>query len=456
MAWTPESVRPAISTRVGLLKSTVTAELSTLKSKALLGPIEEDGTLIVDQAAAEEAQAKTDSGVATFLSCSDYDKTLGKPLAVNKSFALNKTFGGAEATGTLVADGNLTGTLEGKAVVRVKKKLCAPYAVDFKYAQVTGNAVLKANGKVDTSLTKDFRFDQKVAQPFLGSISAMAGPIPIYIRFSAPLHLGLEGTAKADVKFDGRATATGSFDVKCTKSGCTGSKTADVSWAQGAAPVVGIDTRADIIPYAYAGIHATAYTDWVGYGEVGLKAKLKGEAWAYYGNTCGDANGDGVNEWVHAAMLEARGGVDLVGKAGFVGRDYGPWTYPLADKHLATFDLLPGGSTAASPIVSVVTPVYGSTRVDATIKMRPCWPWDDAMRYRVSWNDGSATEDTAATHPDQLASRSHTYASYGTKTVTATPIVDARGRGPGRPGSDTINLQPVIFQPITVTGVLAR
>lgn len=445
-------VKTSVNEELAAAAATPTTTTTTTK---MLAPTttEESGTLIVDQAAAEEAQAKASSGGPTlYFSCSDYDKTFEKALSVNKTYPLSQTFS-SDFSGTLNATATLTGSVTGKAVIRVKKSWCIPYGVEFKYAQVTGSATVKAAGKVDGNFAKDFHFDKKLAQPQIAELPFSIAGIPLDIRFSAPIHVGLDGSAKANVRFDGQATATGTFDVKCTKSGCTGAKSATLGWVPGTSPSVSLNGRADVVPYAYAGIHANVYTDWIGYGEVGLKAKLKGELWGYYGNGCGDANGDGVNEYVNATVLEARGGVDLIGKAGFVGSNYGPWTYNLLDKHLAYYDLAPGGSTAASAIVTLSTPMIGGTTVDAKVKMRPCWPWDDGMKYRINWNDGSALEDTTPTDPDLLASKSHSYATYGFKTVTATPIVDNKGRGPGRPGTDTINVGRLIFEPIKVSGL---
>lgn len=436
------------------VKTSVTAELTAAK-KVVGTTLEEEGTLIVDQAAANAAQAQVDSGVTTYFSCSDYDKTLKKSLSIHKSYPLNQAFPSGDFTGSLAATASIDGAVEGKVVVRVKKKLCFPYGVDFKYAQLTGNATVKATGKVDGNFAKNFHFDKKIAQPQIAELPFSIAGIPLDIRFSVPIHVGLDGSAKASVKFDGSATAVGNLDVICKKSGCTGTKSATLSWGGGTTPTVGLDGRADVSPYVYAGVHANVYTDWIGYGEVGLKAKLTGQLWGYYGNTCGDANGDGVNEFVNATMLEARGGVDLIGKAGFVGSDYGPWTYGLVDKHLAFYDLAPGGSSAASALVDLSAPMLGGTSVEAKVKMRSCWPWDDSMTYRLDWTDGSATELVSG-NPDVAASKTHAYATYGSKTVTATPVVDAKGRGPGKAGSDSIWLRQIFAQPIGDLQLLAK
>jgi hypothetical protein len=87
----------------------------------------------------------------------------------------------------------------------------------------------------------------------------------------------------------------------------------------------------------------------------------------------------------------------------------------------------------------------GSTTAAAKIKMRPCWPYDDAMKYRVTWSDGTV-EDVYG-DPD-LYTRNHTFATYGIKTVSVLPLGDTKGRGPGRSASDSVNLTAWVFDPI--------
>lgn len=438
------------------VKSDVTAELAAkpaptpaggLPPDAAYAPAPEEGSaLIVDETIATAVAAKASApGPATTLAfCADYDKTLQKSLSVSKSYANDQTFDSGGFTGKFAASASLVANATGKIVVRVKRKVCVPYAVDFKYAQITGSAKVTAKGKIDGQFSKSYNWEKTLAQPVIGVVPLSIAGIPLDVTFTAPIRIGLDASAKAKVTFDGSVVGNGSFDVVCTKSGCNGSKSATATWGGGAPPTMAVDGRADAEPYAFAGIHANIYSDWVGYGEIGLKAKLRGELWAYYGNACGDGDGDGVNEYVNAAMVDVRAGVDLVGKAGVIGNDYGPWTYPLLDKHLAFYDLAPGGSTAASPLLTVATPIWGGTAIART-KMRPCWPWSENMKYRIDWSDGAADDVTSS--PSTLVSKSHAYATTGLKTITATPIVDDKGRGPGRPSTKSVNVGPRIGLP---------
>jgi hypothetical protein len=63
------------------------------------------------------------------------------------------------------------------------------------------------------------------------------------------------------------------------------------------------------------------------------------------------------------------------------------------------------------------------------------------MKYSVAWGDG-ATEETGFGAP---AIKSHAYGCPGFNSVTATPVVDTAGRGPGRPTSRNVYLRPFVF-----------
>jgi hypothetical protein len=443
------AVAPATAPPIGVTKG------GFVVSKRLPAP--DDDVLIVDSTSATTLQAQIDSGAPTAMYlCDDYDKTLSKTVSTTKTYGENKSFGPGDFTGTFNGTASLTASATAKAVIHVKKKWCVPYGVSFKYAQITGNATVAANGHLDGAFAKSFHYEKTIAQPSLGSLSFTIGPIPVQVNFSAPIRLGLDGSAKATVKFDGAATTHATFDMICKSSGCSGSKSATMSYPAGAGvPSMSADGLVEATPYAYAGIHANLYTDWVANAEVGIKAKLRNQLWGYAGNTCGDANGDGTNEFVNAAVLDSRFGVDLVGKVSLVGHDYGPWTYGILDTHVKYWDLMSGGSTAVSPLLSFNIPTPGGTTVNAQIRMRPCWPWTDAMKYDVAWGDGATTQ-TSYVAANSLAVSTHTFATIGRKTVTATPALDVMGRGPGKPSSRGLWLMPVFNTDIAdVTEVYA-
>ena len=45
-------------------------------------------------------------------------------------------------------------------------------------------------------------------------------------------------------------------------------------------------------------------TEWLAYAQVGVRPYLRGDLWGYYGNACGDADSNGVNETVNALTFD--------------------------------------------------------------------------------------------------------------------------------------------------------
>jgi hypothetical protein len=440
------------------VKSEIEAEAVAMKTKepsylAAGGLPEGEEADIIDPVAAEEAQARMESGTTTmFFGCSDYEKTFSKTISTTKTYSHTKSTESGALTGSMAFTATLAASGTGKVVIKVHRSawtLCAPYKVSFRKATFTGNANVTAKANVDATFEKTWKYDKKVAQPSLGSLSFAIGPVPVSINFSAPIHVGVEATAKATLKMDGSGTANATLDLACTTGGCSGSKSATFGWTGGTSPSVGLNGKVDVTPYAYAGVHANLYTDWIANAEIGVKAKLKGELWAYAGNTCGDGDFNGSNEWVTAAALDTRFGVDLIAKASIVGGDYGPWTWKLLDKHLAFWDL--GSSTAMAPMLNAKANPMGSTSVLANGRMRPCWPWADKMKYRINFNDGSTEEFWES--PATLFAKVHNYGTFGSKVVSVTAVVDEQGRTPGKTTTDSVYLKPFVFDRVFTTAL---
>ncbi|MBI2393659.1 MAG: hypothetical protein HYV09_29040 [Deltaproteobacteria bacterium] len=433
-------------------KQEIEQEVTSSKTAYLAGTtVEQDEVDIIDPATAADAEAAMAAGTSTTpmmaFSCSNEEKTYEKSISTTKTYSHTKTTEAGSFTGSAAFTATLAASAKAKVKIKVYRSVwtaCLPYKVSFRNVQFQGNADVTAKANVDAAFEKTWKYDKKVAQPSLGSLSFSIAGFPVKLNFSAPIHVGVEASAKATLKLDGSVTGKGSFDVTCTTSGCSGTKTATYGWTGGAAPTVGVNAKVNVAPYAYAGIHANLYTDWIANAELGVKAKIDGELWGYAGNTCGDADYNGTNEWVTGLTLNTRVGVDLIGKASVVGSDFGPWTWKLLDRHLAFWDL--GSSGATTPMLNTKANPLGSTTAEAYGRMRPCWPFTDKMLYRVAWNDGSTTEFWET--PSVQFSKLHTYAAYGSKIVSVTAVRDEKGRAPGKTRTDSINLQPLVFEPI--------
>jgi hypothetical protein len=403
---------------------------------------------IIDPAVAAQMETAAASGTSgtLFFGCSSYEKTYDKSISTTKTYSYTKGTETGNFTGSMAFNATLAASGKGAVTIKVHRSiysLCVPYKVSFVKAAFTGNANVVAKANVDAKFEKEWHYDKKVAQPSLGSLSFSIAGFPVKINFSAPIHVGVDAEAKATLKLDGSATGNATLNVTCTSGGCSGSKSATYGWTAGTTPTVAAEAKVKISPYAYAGIHANLYTDWIANAEIGVKAKAMGDLWGYAGNTCGDGDFNGSNEFVTALALDARVGVDLVAKASILGSDKGPWSWKLVDKHVAFWDL--GSSGAMSPMLNAKAQPLGTTTAVANGRMRPCWPWTDKMKYRVNFNDGSTTEFYEV--PSTMFAKSHNYGSFGPKVVSVTAIVDEQGRTPGKTTTDNVYLKPLIFDP---------
>lgn len=431
-------------------KQEIEQELTYSKTAYLAGTTaEQDEVDIVDPATAAEAEAAMSSGTDSMLrlGCTSEERTYEKSISTTKTYSHTKTTEAGSFTGSAAFTATLAASAKAKVKIKVHRSIwigCLPYKVSFRNAQFQGNADVTAKANVDATFEKSWKYDKKVAQPSLGSLAFSISGFPVKLNFSAPIHVGVEANAKATLKLDGSVTGKGSFDVVCTTSGCTGTKTATYGWTPGTTPTLAVNARVDVAPYAYAGVHANLYTDWIANAELGVKAKINGELWGYAGNTCGDADYNGTNEWVTGLTLNARARVDLIAKASIVGTDHGPWTWNLLDRHLAFWDL--GSSGATTPMLNTKANPLGSTTVEAYGRMRPCWPFTDKMLYRVAWNDGTTTEFWES--PTVQFSKLKNYGSYGTKVVSVTAVRDTMGRAPNKTKTDSVYLGPILVEPI--------
>ena len=169
------------------------------------------------------------------------------------------------------------------------------------------------------------------------------------------------------------------------------------------------------------------YDDDFAYVEAGLKGLLDGELWGYYGNTCGDADGDGHNETVQALAIDLGWGYDIVyGIGGFLLPDR-TWTSMGPRYPLGWFDLLGGaGSTALQPMLLGPATVTEGQGVTYTVKMRPCYHYPDQVNFTITpgtWNGNKfipKPKSNVASENSSMVSRSFNTAGTPTLVVTNT------------------------------------
>lgn len=341
-------------------------------------------------------------------------------------------------------DGNFSVNIpfDGQATLnlkyRVKKFACAPYKFKFKEARIFGDASLAGDSDLEAqvTLTGQWSKEWQLINPHIGRISFWVGPIPVWIDFNLPVHAGLELetalTGTIGVNTD--MSAAGSFDYTCNTSSCSGWNTFDDQFSTNA--VTG-SVEVDIKGRAHARVmvRAEVYDDSVIYVQAGAKGFVEADLWGYYGNDCGDGDGDGQNETVEALVVDAFAGYDIVygiGGALLPDRD---WTSTGDRFPLGWWDLLgSGGSTALAPMVHGPGSVLVGQPQQYTVKMRPCYPYPDRVNLRITpdpslWAGTTYIDKPKDADPTKNSTTfTRTFNAARNYNVHVKALTDAKGR----------------------------
>lgn len=396
-----------------------------------------------------------------FGSCSDktYSRSKTFQFATPLSHSTNL---GNGFTGTVSVTGSSSVNATGQVQVNLKRTkvfwVCIPYGVRMGHVRATGNLSLDEeitlNGTINYANPN--LFDYQIAKPNLGGFSFWIGPIPVYIGFNLPITVGakLEASATAQLQYRAGHRLSGSFDYLCTTNNCTGwnnivqTQTNPVNNPVG----LGVSVRVKPTVYADVGVRGYLYSEGVAYAQVGVRGLLHGDLWGYYGNTCGDANQDGTYETVNALTFDLDWQLAITGKADTFFTSAWQGTIWQSQKYHIGFWLLDSGS-ALTPMIER-TRVMGdlgtnaifpqNTPVNFKLRMRPCWPYADAVDYSMNWGDGAISGHTGAP-----VTASHTWSTQGATTLSLTAFRDAHGRvfGSGRTTSKAAN---IVYIPVNL------
>jgi hypothetical protein len=401
-----------------------------LSAKMMAAPMPEDGDeeiIVVPKRLNDAVQ----SGVAYFSICDDdNNKVLSKTYSFDKSYNYHRNTEPGAFVGSGDFNTQMKGTITGQVKYSIKYSWCIPTVVIHRVT-VLGSADVLANASLVAQFQKKWSWDHEVAAPVLGTVSFFGIPV----TFKAPITVGLDAAAAATLNLQGSYQAHGSFNVHCNGNGCDGSKNATSGFLPGGSPTASVSGMVKVTPWAEGAIRAYVLDEWLAYAQVGVRARLPGELWGYYGNTCGDGNHDGTAETVSAATLDLNVAIDVVAKAGFLGSDLGPWSWTVWEQHLAFWNL--AGGSALDPIFYTETCGGGNLAIMRG-RMRPCWPYQDAITYRVTWSDGAVTDFTGA--PSTLFTQNHSFATYGSKPIRLDALHDAKGRELSRSVTTNVNL----------------
>jgi hypothetical protein len=381
------------------------------------------------------------------MSCADQVINRTASFALNSPLNQNFNLGGG-FTGSLTTNGGLTGSATGEVQIILKRTRvlwwCVPHSVKFDRARAYGNAQVNYGATVNGTVNYSYNWSTQIAKPHLFSLNFFIGPIPVHIGFNLPITMGLEINASVtgQVTYTGSQQASGSFDYTCRLSGCTGWSNYSLTNPSGSQPVTaGISGRIQPTVWVQAAVRAYLYTEWVAYAQVGVRPYLYGDLWGYYGNACGDADGDGQFETVSALTFNLDWRLFLTAEARAFGASPTQWNnlWSTPRRHIRFWDLI--GSSAIRPILAGPGNVAVFNTNAYSVRMRPCWPYGDTVNYQVNWGD--STSSSASGAPQTATPLSKSWSTAGARTVSAIALSDSWGRNLGSATTTrTVNVNP--------------
>ena len=382
--------------------------------------------------------------------CSDLAKTKTRNFPLNwNGTSYNSPVG--SFTGDLDLQADLSGNAKGVFKYRIKRfglfGVCAPYWIKFDSFRLQGTATLDGDVSLSGSLSNSqnpWQWSQQITKLHLNATEFWIGPIYVKIGYNLPISVGVQTgvTVQANVDFENEGVSTGSFDYTCRSfNNCTGHSNFNAqNLANPQAITSSIQGRADVQAYVDVALRAYLYSESVAYAQVGVRPKAFVDLWGYWGNNCGDVDCDESAEAIAALTASIDWQISINAKARALGRTW-KWDdlWQSNRYHLAFVDFL--NSAALDPMLHGPGTVRVNDLVNYQARMRPCWPYDDAMTYEVVWQDGSVNTFTKA--PDEYQDLNHYFPNAGSQPVTVTALHDAHGRTLNR--STTRDIQVTVF-----------
>jgi hypothetical protein len=343
----------------------------------------------------------------------------------------------------------VTGQVQLAATYKIRKCFGVPVGFKFVGASATGNAAMTGSGDLQATASASAQWDHEwlLTEPELGDVDFTIGWIPVRLVFTLPIYAGVSFNAAVTGQLTAHlgAGASGTFTYNCTTDTCTGSNTFTDNFAL-TTPTGSATANLDAKVYARVMLRVGLYSEAFAYVEGGLKAYARANLWGYYGNACGDADGDGTNETVQALVADLGWGYQFAyGTGGWLLPDQLNYTGG-SDSSLGWLDLLgTGSSTVFTPMISGSPTATQGTQTTYTVKMRPCYPYTQAVNFVMS--PGTWTGGTSVTPPSGSAALQTTFQTSGNQTITATATSDASGRNFGYSTSRVIAVAPTVPAP---------
>lgn len=448
----PESVRQELAQPTGSGDAVFVLSQSILEEIRLS---EEQGELtpalqaIAEELDPDEVGSAASRGLGLFGKCDDKLYKQSKNLDVSAPYSQSTSLGGG-FSGTVSLSGISNVNATGEVEVGLKRfklfRKCIPYGVSYGSAHIFGDVAMNYGATLTGTVNYAHQWPFKVTKERVVYIDFMVGIIPVHIGVKLlpiMLYLDLQAAVTGSITYTGSQEATGNFNYTCTLNGCSG--TSNLIQSSPMSPEVftsGVSVRIQPTLHAEAAVLAYLYSEWLAYGQVGVRPYLYGDLWGYYGNNCGDADGNGSHELVNALTFDTDLQVFLDARVGAFGHERGRWDglWKTSRIHLRFWDLL-GSSThtsALQPMLSGLESVPALSPQQYNARMRPCWPYGDSVDYQLTWGDGGSTGFSGA--PGAWTLTSHSWSLEGPMELGLTAVRDSHGRKLGKVLARGINV----------------
>jgi hypothetical protein len=375
----------------------------------------------------------------------------------NSSGPQSSTIGGG-FSGTINASLPANGTINYTFNYAYKKNSCIgiPYAAKMESVKTKGNLnVDNTQMQIDGSISYNSHWESRPSTLFHKTWTVWVGPLPVILGLEIPYHVGLDVNATLSGSISTTSTGTGvySFDYNCTSSGCTGTNSSNIQFTGNG----GTRSNAALLVNAkpYLALEAIGYV----YDASILSAGLGGEIsapstyWAYQGNNCDDADGDGINENLKTSVLDVNAQLAVYGKFQILGNKSWKWINLNSSTGGYQVYRVDDYSTRGKPAfnalrrnlffrefenisTSALTPVISGPASTSSVNggysasMRSCFPFKERLNYSFDWGDGSSPSQFSGpkSPPTYIP---HNFAAAGYRNLKLTVLSDSLGRNYG-------------------------
>lgn len=354
------------------------------------------------------------------------------------------------------ARGSAKGTVAGSATLGIPMEADFSAGMDFFYIpclpfvfrprSITADGSLTVGQELAVDVTATGAFHKTFTIPPTGGPQIPLYVIPIVIGNVPVAVLDVSAYIEGEVEVKGAGKASGRFAVSnshrstfefaCSGQGCTGKQ-------KGSSPPATtnesaqIDGQVSVQPGIYAALQLSFDYN-ILQGRAGPQPYLLGVA-----NGCGAVSatqsGGTTSSTSSAALIaDLDWGVTLRAEALAGGQRIGSrWEQRLmADRHLWSRDMAPGGSSALVATATGPAQAVAAQPAAVTLRMPACYPYTDKVQYRLTWTGGATPAPHAACQwqagagtcqfdPAKDLALSLTWPNAGTQSVSVQVLKDA-------------------------------